>query len=180
MLMDDRAEYVILVDEHDRETGLAPKLQAHLEGLRHRAISVLIFNSKGEMLLQQRHAGKYHSGGLWTNACCSHPRAGEETDAAAHRRLQEEMGFDVALTPMFIAHYRAPVGELIEDEVVHVYGGHFEGAPQPEPSEVDAYRWIGFDDLVSDMKARPDVYTVWFRKYVSEYHARILDLMRKQ
>ena len=76
MVMDDRVEQVILVDEHDKETGLAPKLQAHLEGLRHRAISVLIFNDKGEMLLQQRHAGKYHSGGLWTNACCSHPRAG--------------------------------------------------------------------------------------------------------
>jgi isopentenyl-diphosphate Delta-isomerase len=180
MVMDDRVEQVILVDEHDKETGLAPKLQAHLEGLRHRAISVLIFNDKGEMLLQQRHAGKYHSGGLWTNACCSHPRAGENTETAAHRRLQDEMGFDVPLTPMFIAHYRAPVGELIEDEVVHVFGGHFEGAPQPEPSEVDAYRWISFDDLVGDMKARPDVYTVWFRKYVAEYHTRILELMQKK
>ncbi len=180
MLMDDRVEQVILVDEHDKETGLAPKLQAHLEGLRHRAISVLIFNGKGEMLLQQRHAGKYHSGGLWTNACCSHPRAGEETETAAHRRLQDEMGFDVPLAPMFIAHYRAPVGELIEDEVVHVFGGHFDGVPKPEPSEVDAYRWISLDDLVSDMKARPDVYTVWFRKYVAEYHARILELMQKK
>ena len=180
MQMDDRAEQVILVDEADKETGLAPKLQAHIEGLRHRAISVLIFNSKGEMLLQQRHAGKYHSGGLWTNACCSHPRAGEETESAAHRRLQDEMGFDVPVAPMFIAHYRAAVGVLIEDEVVHVFGGHFDGTPQPEPSEVDAYRWITLEDLVRDMKARPDVYTVWFRKYVADYHARIVDLMRRK
>ncbi len=176
--MDDRAEQVILVDENDRELGFAPKLQAHLDGLRHRAISVIIFNHHGEMLLQQRHAGKYHSGGLWTNTCCSHPRAGEPTQESAVRRLQEEMGFTTALRPLFVAHYRAPVGDLIEDEVVHVFGGHFDGEPKPEPSEVDAVRWISLDDLTKDMAARPDAYTVWFRKYVAEYHERLVELMR--
>ena len=107
-------EYVILVDGMDRPVGTCGKLEAHLQGLLHRAISVFIFNSKGEMLLQQRAHSKYHSGGLWTNACCSHPRVGEDSLNAAHRRLFEEMGMHCDLKKVFAFEYRAQVGELIE------------------------------------------------------------------
>jgi len=162
-------ETLVLVDENDRETGVAPKLRVHEEGLRHRAISVIVVNRRGEMLLQRRRLDKYHSGGLWTNACCSHPRPGETTADAAARRLREEMGFDCPLQPMFVTIYRAKVGDLIEHELVHVFGGVHEGAVVPDPLEVDSYEWIGIDALRADMDARPERYTVWFRKYMNEF-----------
>lgn len=158
---------VILVDADDVEVGTAGKLDAHQRGLRHRAISALVHNAAGEMLLQRRATAKYHSGGLWTNACCSHPYPGESPADAAQRRLRQEMGVDCALTPLFRFAYRADVpGGLIEDEIVHVFGGRHDGPVAPDPAEVGEYKWIALRDLQSDLRQRPDAYTVWFRQYV--------------
>ncbi len=155
---------VILVDNHDRAIGQMEKLRAHREARLHRCFSILVFNKKGEMLLQLRAKSKYHCGGLWTNACCSHPRPGEETEAAAHRRLQEEMGFDCPLTEKTAFIYRAPFSNgLTEHEYDHVFTGTFDGAVKPNPEEADDYKWIKLADLRADMKNNPDKYTPWFR-----------------
>jgi isopentenyl-diphosphate delta-isomerase len=161
---------VILVDADDVEIGTAGKLDAHKRGLRHRAISVLVRNSANEFLLQRRNPAKYHSGGLWTNACCSHPMPGEAADDAARRRLEQEMGFSCAIEPLFVFQYDTPVpGGLIENEVVHVFGGRHDGTIKPDPVEVSEWKWVSFASLMSDMQARPDVYTVWFRRYVDAH-----------
>ena len=160
---------VILVDANDVAIGTAGKLDAHRRGLRHRAISALVRNSKREFLLQRRNPAKYHSGGLWTNACCSHPLPDETTAAAARRRLAEEMGITCDLTPMFVFHYNLPVpGGLIENEVVHVFGGQHDGPIKPDPAEVSEWKWIALPDLAADLKARPEAYTVWFRQYLDK------------
>ena len=138
--MNDLDEQVILVDLQDRETGVAPKLDAHRAGLLHRAISVCIVDARGRMLLQQRASGKYHSGGLWTNACCTHPRAGEGVREAAERRLEEELGVKCPLHWMLRTHYQAPVSRgLIENEVVHLFHGVYDGAVVPNPAEVEDF-----------------------------------------
>src|SRR5262249_5445339 len=124
---------------------------------------------------------KYHSGGLWTNACCSHPLPNEAAADAAHRRLKDEMGFDCALTPMFVVHYRADVsGGLIEDELVHVFSGTHDGAIKPDPAEVGETRWMALGDLEADMRARPEAYTVWFRRYMAEQRPSIADWLGKK
>ena len=164
------SDSVILVDDKDVAIGTAEKLDAHRRGLRHRAVSVLVRNSAGEMLLQRRAAGKYHSGGLWANACCSHPVPGENTAEAARRRLREEMGIDCALEPLFITHYRADVSHgLVEDELVHAFGGRHDGSPKPDPAEVSEWKWAALDDIKADLRARPDSYAVWFRFYLAEH-----------
>lgn len=155
---------VILVNEADEAIGTMDKMQAHQEGLLHRAFSVFIFNSKGEMLLQQRAAEKYHSGGLWTNACCSHPSPGEETDKAAHRRLVEEMGFDTELSNAFIFTYRSAFDNgLTEHEVDHVYTGTFEGEILPDPEEVSNVAFHSMDVIRTSIKNEPHLYTSWFK-----------------
>jgi isopentenyl-diphosphate delta-isomerase len=167
---------VILVDADDIEVGTAGKLDAHRRGLRHRAISVLVRNTDGQFLLQRRNPAKYHSGGLWTNACCSHPLPGENPDDAARRRLAEEMGIDCRIEPLFVFQYNAPVpGGLIENEVVHVFGGRHDGSIEPDPNEVSEGKWIAYDDLVSDLRSRPDAYTVWFRQYVATHGDMLAD-----
>jgi isopentenyl-diphosphate delta-isomerase len=167
---------VVLVDADDMAVGTAAKLDAHRRGLKHRAISALVHNSAGEFLLQRRSLAKYHSGGLWTNACCSHPYPGESTADAAKRRLAEEMGVTCALKPLFRFSYRAEVpGGLIEDEVVHVFGGTHDGPVVPDPAEVGEWKWIALRDLDTDLRARPAAYTVWFRQYVGEHGALIAD-----
>ena len=161
---------VILVDENDVAVGAAGKLDAHQRGLRHRAISVLVRNSKNEFLLHRRNPAKYHSGGLWTNACCSHPLPSEDVADAARRRLAQEMGFTCKLDPLFVFQYRAPVpGGLIENEVVHVFGGSHDGPINPDSVEVIEWKWIKFADLADDLQMRPDAYTVWFRQYVEKH-----------
>ena len=174
--MIDADEVVILVDEADREIGTMPKMQAHLEGRLHRAISVIIVHGAGEMLLQQRALSKYHSGGLWTNSCCSHPRPGEATDASAARRLREEMGFDATLVPMFSTIYRAELGALVEHEFVHVYGGRFDGPVTPDAKEVEACEWRSLDWLARDVVEQPQRYTAWFAKYVREFRGQMAAL----
>lgn len=171
---------VVLVDRNDRAVGTAPKLDAHRRGLTHRAVSALVRNSDGLMLLQRRAAGKYHSAGLWTNACCSHPRPDESTAAAVRRRLAEEMGVDCPLVPMFVTSYRAQVSnELIEDEVVHVFGGVHDGEIAPDAAEVSEWKWIALPDLAADQQAHPDRYTIWFLHYMRDYGGAITEWLRK-
>ena len=157
---------VILVDEADRPVGTAPKLAAHEDGGRlHRAFSVFIFDPAGRMLLQRRAAGKYHFGGLWTNACCSHPRPGQPLVDCARARLRHELGIDVPLEERFSFVYRAqdPASGLTEHEFDHVLVGRFEGPPQPHPDEVDAWEWVEPAALLDDVRCRPERYTPWFR-----------------
>jgi isopentenyl-diphosphate Delta-isomerase len=163
-------EWVELVDHDDRPIGTAEKLDAHRRGLRHRAVSVIVWNERGELLLQRRAATKYHSAGLWTNTCCGHPRPGEDAAFAARRRLAEEMGCTCELTPLFRTHYRAEVGgNLIEDESVYAFGGRYAGPVRPAASEAQGVRWIAPRVLAADLKRRPDAYTVWFRHYADRF-----------
>jgi len=167
---ENSADDVILVDADDRPLGTIGKLEAHQRGLRHRAISVIVRDRHNRLLLQQRALEKYHSGGLWTNTCCSHPRPGEDTQQAAARRLHQEMGFACRLTHLFTTHYRADVpGGLIEDEVVHVFGGRFDGTPDPDPHEVTAWCWKTANELARDIDRRPELYTIWFREYLRRF-----------
>lgn len=166
-------EYVILVDEKDTQLGLMEKMEAHEKGLLHRAFSVFLFNSKGEMLLQQRALSKYHSGGLWTNACCSHPRNKEETIAAAHRRLEEEMGFNCKIEKAFHFIYKSTLdNNLTEHELDHVFIGQYEGIITPNPDEVENYKYIAVPDLEEDIKNNPQNYTEWFKICLQEVLTR--------
>lgn len=162
-------EFVILVDEFDNELGTMEKMEAHEKALLHRAFSVLIYNSKGEMLLQQRAHSKYHSAGLWTNACCSHPRAGETTAEAAHRRLSEELGFDCDLTLIQSFIYKAPFDNgLTEHELDHIFNGKFEGEIWPNPEEVSAIRWVEPKQLMKEIEKNPEQFTVWFKMILTK------------
>lgn len=155
---------IILVDKNDRPIGTGEKMDVHRRALMHRAFSVLIFNSEGKMLLQRRALSKYHSPGLWTNACCSHPQPGEETAAAALRRLQEEMGFTCLLHYHGWFHYMAPFDNgLTENEIDHVFSGFYDGEVPFNPEEVDEIIWIDGLTLRSWMHDRPEYFTVWFR-----------------
>lgn len=157
-------EKIILVDENDQEIGQAEKMEAHRQGQLHRSFSIFIFNSKGEMLLQQRAKSKYHSGGLWTNACCSHPRPGEGTSEAAHRRLQEEMGFDCELQEILQFVYKVKLDhDLWEHEFDHAFAGTFDGEVKPNPEEADGFKWIDSKVLLQDVEDHPEQYTEWFK-----------------
>jgi isopentenyl-diphosphate delta-isomerase len=157
-------EMVVLVNPQDQEMGLMEKMEAHRTGALHRAFSFFIFNSKGEWLLQQRAHGKYHSGGLWTNACCSHPRRGETAAMAATRRLQEEMGLYCQAKPLFHFIYRSEFSNsLIEHELDHVCVGYSDQLPNINDDEVASYRYISTDALEFELKAYPEHFTVWFR-----------------
>jgi isopentenyl-diphosphate delta-isomerase len=167
--MDDAAEQVILVDEADRPVGTAAKLEAHRRGQLHRAFSILVHDGAGNLLLQKRHPGKYHSGGLWTNTCCGHPRPGEETAAAARRRLAEEMGFACALAPIGTHLYEADVGGgLVEHELVHLFAGEYTGDVHPDACEAEATAWRPMADIRREVEAAPERFTVWFRRYLAE------------
>lgn len=169
MTMRDEDERVILVDPDDAELGTAPKLEAHRTGALHRAFSVFVFDAEGRMLLQRRAEGKYHCGGLWTNAACGHPRPGEATRAAAARRLEEEMGFTCPIERRTALLYRAEVGGgLVEHELDHVFVGEFAGEPVPDPHEVGAWRWITAPELRAELARAPERYTPWFRLLVEE------------
>jgi isopentenyl-diphosphate delta-isomerase len=140
------------------------KMEAHEKGLLHRAFSVFVINSNNELLLQQRAFSKYHSGGLWTNTCCSHPRNGESNLEAAHRRLQEEMGFDCTLTKLLDFVYRAELDKgLTEHEFDHVFIGKWQGEPKINPLEVAAFKWMDVYKLEKDILDDPSNYTEWFK-----------------
>lgn len=156
---------VVLVDAADRSQGTAEKLRAHAEGWLHRAFSVFVFDAQGRLLLQRRATDKYHTGGLWSNTCCSHPPPGTDPASAARQRLQEEMGFSCAVTPAFTETYRAPVGDgLTEHELDHVFVATVdEVTVQANPNEVADWRWVAPAAIRTDMSVRPSHYTPWFR-----------------
>lgn len=159
-----KEERVILVDPNDQPLGTMEKMEAHQKGLLHRAFSVFIVNSKGELLLQKRALHKYHSPGLWTNTCCSHQREGETTQAAAARRLEEEMGMQTPLTFLFSFIYNATFDNgLTEHELDHVLLGIADTAPQINSEEVATWKWMKLNDLDSDIQKHEAHYTVWFR-----------------
>jgi isopentenyl-diphosphate Delta-isomerase len=167
-------DQIVLVDADDVPQGVALKIEVHRRGLKHRALSVLVRDSSGNMLVHRRNAAKYHSGGLWTNACCSHPRPDEPPAAAAHRRLAEEMGVRCEVKPLFTAHYRAAVSNgYIEDEIVHAFGGTYEGPVAPDPAEVAEWKWMPFTALAEDLTRRPELYTIWLRHYFREHYDAI-------
>ena len=141
----------------------------------HRAFSIFVFNKQSQLLLHKRASGKYHSGGLWTNTCCTHPRPDEGLENAIHRRLQEEMGFDTNLEKKFDFIYRATVGELTEHEFDHVYFGVYDKNDfKPDPQEVEETKWISIDDLQIDMKKSPEKYTAWFRILMDSHSDKVL------
>lgn len=155
---------VILVDEKDQPVGFSGKQAVHEQGLLHRAFSVFIFNPAGEMLLQQRAMSKYHSAGLWSNACCSHPTPGEETADAALRRLKEELGFEVSVEKIFDFVYRAELENgLTEHEFDHVFTGEYNGPVHFNTEEVMAVCYKGLEEIKTLLQTNPEQYTAWFR-----------------
>ena len=154
---------IILVNEKDEQTGRDEKLKVHQEGKLHRAFSVFIFNSKGEWLLQKRAKSKYHSPGLWSNACCSHPHPGKNILQEAKKRLKEEMGILCALKEIFSFSYRIEFDSLIENEIDHVFTGKFNGVVKPNKKEADGWKWVSNKALKSDVKENPQNYTYWFK-----------------
>ncbi len=157
-------EQVILVNSKDEPIGQMEKLEAHRQGSLHRAFSVLVFNKKGEMLLQKRAENKYHSGGLWTNACCSHPRPDEHILDAATRRLKEEIGLE--LTPRFAYKFIYKTvfdNDLVEHELDHVFIGEYDGDPKINEEEASDWKYVDVNELKSDIDQSPEKYTVWFK-----------------
>lgn len=158
------ADNIILVDEHDNELGTGEKLAVHKAGLLHRCFSIFVFNSEGQLLLQKRARGKYHSGGLWTNTTCSHPRPGESDKTGAKRRLQQEMGMSVDLEEKFTFTYRAELDNgITEHEFDHVFFGVSDSDPVPDPEEAEAWKWVDMDWLAQDISDHPEHYSVWLK-----------------
>ena len=157
-------EHVILVDEQDRPKGTMEKLEAHQKGELHRAFSILLFNSNGELLIQKRSQSKYHSGGLWTNTCCSHPLPQEQISEAARRKLMQEMGIDLQPEFAFKFQYKVSLDNaLIEHEIDHVLTGNFDGEPILNPEEAEDWKFVAVDELREDIKVNPHLYTHWFK-----------------
>lgn len=167
-------EQVILVNENDEQIGLMPKMEAHEKAVLHRAFSVFIFNSKNELMLQQRAAHKYHSPLLWTNTCCSHQRDGESNIEAGTRRLQEEMGFTTSLKETTSFIYKAPFDNgLTEHELDHIMVGYYEQAPVINPDEVEDWKWMPLEDVRADIAAQPELYTAWFKIIFEKFYEHI-------
>ena len=158
------SDFVVLVDQNDLQIGTMPKLEAHEKGLLHRAFSIFIFNSKGEILMQQRALDKYHSAGLWSNTCCSHPAPNESNDAAATRRLKEEMGMICEMNSVFSFTYKAEFGNgLIEHEFDYVFFGESDTPPLINKEEANDYKYMTMSDLVIDIQNNSIYYTEWLK-----------------
>ena len=157
-------EEVILVDEQDNQIGTEEKMKAHIDAKLHRAFSIYIFNSKHQLLIQQRALGKYHCPGIWANTCCSHPRPGETIDQAAHRRLQEEMGFNTTMKKETAFIYKIKFDNgLTEHEYLYVLTGKADITPTINKEEANDFKWISMEELKKDMKEHPDKYAYWFK-----------------
>ena len=175
----DKMEQVVLVDEQDHPIGLMEKQAAHIGPHLHRAFSVFIFNSEGELLMQQRALSKYHSPGLWTNTCCSHPRDGETLAEATSRRLMEEMGMRCEMHEVYTFIYKAPVGQgLTEHEFDHVWIGRSDDTPIINREEVESWKYMSLSDLKKDIQLHPELYTEWFKITFEEMsrHAELLGI----
>lgn len=169
-----KEELVILVDEQDNEIGLMPKMEAHEKAVLHRAFSVFVLNDKNELMLQQRALHKYHSPGLWTNTCCSHQRQGESNIEAGKRRLQEEMGFQVALKESVSFIYKAPFDNgLTEHEYDHVLLGYSNESPSINPDEVASWKWMDIAAVKYDIEQQPELYTAWFKIIFDKFYKEI-------
>jgi len=167
-------EKVILVNENDEQIGLMPKLEAHEKAVLHRAFSVFILNKKGELMLQQRAAHKYHSPLLWTNTCCSHQRDGESNLEAGKRRLFEEMGFTCELKEVFSFIYKAPFDNgLTEHELDHVMVGEYEESPVINIDEVNDFKWMTLEAIKSDIEMQPQMYTEWFKIIFEKFYSHL-------
>jgi len=167
-------EYVILVDEEDNQIGVMEKMEAHEKALLHRAFSVFVLNRKGEIMLQQRAFDKYHCGGLWTNTCCSHQRDGEATVEAAKRRLFEEMGFVTELKEKFSFIYKAPFDNgLTEHELDHVLIGEYEGVPRLNAEEAASWKWMGIEEIKSQIEQSPEKFTPWFKIIFDQFYDQL-------
>jgi len=170
-------EMMVLVNENDHVVGVEEKIRTHQLGALHRAFSIFVFNSHGDLLLQKRAGTKYHSRGLWSNTCCGHPRFEESIKDACHRRLHQEMGFDCELNEILAFRYRVELeDDLIEHEYDHVFIGFFDGTPQPDPNEVEDWRWKVFSQARSEAKQNPSKYTRWFSTAATLVAERIGEL----
>jgi isopentenyl-diphosphate delta-isomerase len=168
-------EKILLVNNEDKETGFCEKIKAHKEGILHRAFSILIFNLKGEILIQKREINKYHSGGLWSNACCSHQKKGEMLDTAIHRRLKEELGFDCELNELFSFRYTHKFDNgLIENELDHVFIGFHKRKINLNLKEASEFKWLLLSDLIEEVHKNPKSYTYWFRIIIKKFLNEIL------
>lgn len=162
-------EKIILVDEKDKEIGVGEKLKVHQDGKLHRAFSIFIFNSKGELLLQKRSKSKYHSPSLWSNTCCSHPHPNQDIKKEAKRRLIEEMGIDCDLKEVFSFIYKSNLGNMIEHEFDHVFIGRFDRDPKPNKEEVVDWKWVNINKLKEEIDKKPEKYTPWLRIILKKY-----------
>jgi isopentenyl-diphosphate Delta-isomerase len=173
--------FVILVDENDKETGILEKLEAHRKALLHRALSVFIINSSGEWILQRRALNKYHSNGLWTNTCCSHPYPGESCLEAAKRRLQEEMEMQSELKEVFSFIYKEKLdNDLWEHELDHVFIGISDDLPVVNKHEVMDWRSVPFNEIEREIKVNPASFTAWFRQIYSQVNACLTNIDHKR
>ena len=169
-----KKENVVLVDRKDNPMGLMPKLEAHEKGVLHRAFSVFILNQKGQLMLQRRALDKYHSPGLWTNTCCSHPRESEGNIEAGVRRLKEEMGFTTPLKPMFSFIYKSKFDNgLTEHEFDHVLLGYYDKQPLINTIEVSEWKWMSLDKIILEIKNKPEDFTVWFKIIFERFYNHI-------
>ena len=165
---------VVLVDKEDREVGVMEKLEAHQKGLLHRAFSIFVFNDNNEMLLQKRALGKYHSGGLWTNTCCSHPGENESILEAGKRRLLEEMNYTSKLAPSFSFIYKVDLdNDLIEHELDHVLIGMSNEDPILNPEEASDFKWVSIDSVLKDINEKEEDYTFWFKLILKNYRNKL-------
>ncbi len=166
-----------MVNEQDEVIGSMEKMEAHEKGILHRAFSVLI-HQNGKILLQQRSLNKYHSSGLWTNTCCSHPRLNESLATAGNRRLKEEMGIDCMVSPHFHFIYKAQLDSgLVEHELDHVLFGTYSGEINPNPDEVMDYKWVDWNEFAEDITHHPERYTAWLQILVSDYKPQIEEIL---
>ncbi len=171
----DLSEHVVLVDENDAVLETVGKIPAHQSGRLHRAFSVFLVDGAGRVLLQQRALEKYHSGGLWANSCCGHPRPGEDVVPAAERRVFEELGMQCRLSTGFTSRYRAELDHnMTENEFVHVLFGTCGSAPNLNPVEVQTIRWVDAYDLKALVNSAPHRYTAWMHHYVRQHHEQII------
>jgi len=169
-------DFVILVDKNDKEIGQMEKIAAHTSGSLHRAFSIFIFNSEGQILLQKRDSKKYHSGGLWSNTCCSHPRPGEKTEIAASRRLFEEMGMNSILFEAFSFIYKSELdNSLTEHELDHVYFGYSNEPPVLNKEEAEDYKYIDPKILQKDIQKDPSSYTIWLKICLDQLLEQVVD-----